>query len=144
MKEYTLINPSDPYTFLAEDKEVATLVVLSLNPGYGAETKDRSESVPIFAFSTEEKMREWYETEFSRTIEEGLKAKRKEIGEALLTFMYGGFEDRRRYQAALSAITDEEKKKKFMEEWQDGHSSFNNIGAYAHNLGRNILKTITN
>lgn len=52
--------------------------------------------------------------------------------------MYGHFEDRRRYEAALKAITDEEKKKEFMKEWQDGRSSLNNIGGYAHKLGAKL------
>ena len=32
----------------------------------------------------------------------------------------------------MKAITDEEKKKVFMEEWQDGRTSMKNIGEYAH------------
>ena len=48
------------------------------------------------------------------------------------------FEDRRRYEAALNAITDEEKKKVFMEEWQDGRTSMKNIGEYAHQLGEKL------
>lgn len=54
--------------------------------------------------------------------------------------MYGHFEDRRRYEAALSAITEEDKKEQFIREWQDGRSSLNDIGTYAHNLGRKMLK----
>lgn len=37
-----------------------------------------------------------------------------------------------------SAITDEEKKKVFMEEWQDGRASMKNIGEYAHQLGEKL------
>ena len=32
----------------------------------------------------------------------------------------------------MKAITDEEKKKVFMEEWQDERTSMKNIGEYAH------------
>lgn len=48
------------------------------------------------------------------------------------------FEDRRRYNAALEAITDPKKKEKFIEEWQDGHSSLNDIGTYAHQLAKKL------
>ena len=48
--------------------------------------------------------------------------------------MLGGFEDRRRYSAALEAITDEEKRKRFIEQWQDGRSSLNDIGTRAHKI----------
>lgn len=48
--EYELINPSDPYTFIAEDFETAALVVLVLSPAYGAVSKDGSQEVPVFIF----------------------------------------------------------------------------------------------
>ena len=67
-----------------------------------------------------------------------MKAEKQNVADALLSFMYGSFEDRRRYEAALNAITDEEKKKVFMEEWQDGRTSMKNIGEYAHQLGEKL------
>lgn len=36
MMEYELINPSDPYTFIAEDFETTALVVLVFGVAYGA------------------------------------------------------------------------------------------------------------
>lgn len=81
---------------------------------------------------------EWYRKEFGRSTEAGLKAEKQNVADALLSFMYGSFEDRRRYEAALNAITDEEKKKVFMEEWQDGRTSMKNIGEYAHQLGEKL------
>ncbi len=75
---------------------------------------------------------------FGRSTEAGLKAEKQNVADALLSFMYGSFEDRRRYEAALNAITDEEKKKVFMEEWQDGRTSMKNIGEYAHQLGEKL------
>ena len=38
----------------------------------------------------------------------------------------------------MKAITDEEKKKVFMEEWQDERTSMKNIGEYAHQLGEKL------
>ena len=38
--EYELINPSDPYTFIADDLETAALVVFIFGTAYGAEPKD--------------------------------------------------------------------------------------------------------
>lgn len=135
--EYELHNPSDPYTFLAEDLEVASLVVFSISTLYGAEAKVGGDSVPIFMFGG---AKEWYIEQFGRTPDEGLEAKREELAEALNSMMYGGFEDRRRYEAALAAITDPEKKEVFIAEWQDGHSSMNDIGTYAHILGKRLKK----
>lgn len=137
MTEYELINPSDPYTFLAKTKESAALTVFLLGTMYGASPKEDNEKkrIPVFLFGGAE---EWYQEEFGRSTEAGLKAEKQNVADALLSFMYGHFEDRRRYEAALKAITDEEKKKEFMKEWQDGRSSMNNIGEYAHQLGEKL------
>lgn len=110
--EYELKNPSDPYTFFAEDLEVASLVVFSISTLYGAEAKEGGDSVPIFIFGG---AKEWYIEQFGRTPDEGLKAKREALAEALSSMMYGGFEDRRRYEAALTAITDTEKKRRLLQ-----------------------------
>ena len=137
MIEYELINPSDPYTFLAKTKESAALTVCLLGTMYGASPKDDNEEkrIPLFLFGGAE---EWYRKEFGRSTEAGLKAEKQNVADALLSFMYGSFEERRRYDAALNAITDEEKKKVFMEEWQDGRTSMKNIGEYAHQLGEKL------
>ena len=133
--EYELKNPSDPYTFLAADFEVATLTVSSISTLYGAEAKEGGESVPIFLFGG---AREWYIEQFGRTPDEGKEAKKEDLATALSSMMYGGFEDRRRYEAALTAITDPEKREKFITEWQDGHSSLNDIGTYCHELAKRL------
>lgn len=133
--EYALINPSDPYTFLAPDLEVAALVVFLLGTMYGAKSKDEKNTVQIFMFGG---AKEWYQSEFKRTPDEGLEKRRTEVADALASMMYGNFEERRRYQAALSAITDDQKREEFIAEWQDGRSSLNDIGGYAHKLAKKI------
>ena len=50
---YELINPSDPYTFEAKDRETATLAVFLLSTSYEARclTEEGEENdVPIFIF----------------------------------------------------------------------------------------------
>lgn len=71
MIEYELINPSDPYTFLAKTKESAALAVFLLGTMYGASPKDDDEEkrIPVFLFGGAE---EWYQEEFGRSTEEGL------------------------------------------------------------------------
>lgn len=140
--EYELINPSDPYTFIAEDLETAAHVVFALSPAYGARPKDEgNEGVPIFIFGGWE---EWYTEKFGRTPDEELIAKKNAIADALDSMMLGGFEDRRRYHAALDAITDPEKREKFIAEWQDGRSSLNDIGTYAHALAKQLRQMEAN
>lgn len=137
--EYELHNPSDPYTFIAADKEVAALVIGLLSPAFGAGTQDGADEnrVPIFIFGGYD---EWYQGEFDRTPVEGLNARMKEVGQAMQSFMLGRFEDRARYNAALEAIDDPVKRDAFIAKWQDGRSSLNNIGGAAHGIGTALLE----
>lgn len=136
--EYELINPSDPYTFIAADKEVAALVIGILGFSFGAETKNKAEEdrVPIFMFGGFE---EWYKKEFGRTPMEGVAVRKKDIGEALRSFVIGHFNDRERYNAALEAIDNPEKAEIFKAKWQDGRTSLNDIGSMAHSIGKKLL-----
>ena len=137
MMEFNLINPSDPYTFLAEDLETAALLVFSLSTMYGAKTEDGSASVPVCMFIDP---KEWYMEQFGRTPDEGLIAKRDALIAALDSLMLGSFQDRKRYSAALNAITDPEKRTEFMSVWQDSHSSLNDIGTFAHTLAKKFAE----
>lgn len=136
MKEYELINPSDPYTFLADDLETAALVVFALSTAYGAKSKDGDEEVPVFLFVGAEEAEKWYTEQFGRSPEDGTIAKKKQLASAFESVMLGNFEDRRRYAAALEAITDPNKRDEFISVWQDGCSSVNDIGTYCHNLAK--------
>lgn len=109
--EYELINPSDPYTFIAKDLETAALTVFLLSTAYGAKPKIGVDEVPIFLFGG---AKEWYVEKFGRTTDEGLNAKLDSVAASLHSVMYGNFEDRQRYEAVLKAITDTEKKEQFL------------------------------
>lgn len=135
--EYELINPSDKYTFIADDLETAALVVFALSPAYGAKDKEGEIKVPVFIFGNPE---EWYAENFGRTPTEGLTAKKQQLAVALGSMTLGGFEDRRRYEAALEAITEPAKREKFIELWQDGRSSLNDIGNHCHKLAEHLME----
>lgn len=135
--EYKLANPSDPYTFVADDLETAALVVFMLSTAYGANTKNGEIAVPIFIFGGAE---EWYAEQFGRNIEEGITAKKEQLVAALNSMTLGDFEDRRRYEAALAAITEADKKAEFIAKRQDGRSSLNEIGTRCHKLAEALLK----
>ena len=108
--EYELINPSDGYTFIAKDLEVAALTVFLLGAAYGAQEKNGNIVVPIFLFGGDPV--DWYQKLFNRTPDEGLVERRLDVSESLASMMLGSFEDRRRYEAALEAITDDKKKRR--------------------------------
>ena len=129
MLVYELINPSDPYVFTAKDKETAALVVFGLSYAYGAKSQDGNDDleIPVFLFAPDH-AHEWYQENFGRNPEDALKHHLMDVIEAYESFMLGSFEDKRRYEAALNAIDDPEKKEKFKQEWLDGRTSLNNIG----------------
>lgn len=135
--EYELINPSDPYTFIASSNEVAALTVFCLSTSYAAKAKDESFEVPITMLGGGE---EWYQEQFGRTPDAGLLENKGEVVKALASMMYGSFRDRKMYQSALKAIDDDKKREQFIAEWQDGRSSLNDIGSYAHGLAKKIGK----
>ncbi len=62
--------------------------------------------------------------------------KKKQLAAAFESVMLGNFEDRRRYVAALEAITDPSKREAFISVWQDGRSSLNDVGTYCHSLAK--------
>ena len=72
--QYELINPSDPYTFLADNKEIAALTVFCLSTQYGAQSQDETVEIPIFLFGG---AKEWYQNEFGRTPDDGLEIKKR-------------------------------------------------------------------
>jgi hypothetical protein len=71
-----------------------------------------------------------------------MDALESEVANALESVMLGHFEDRRRYAVALDAIDDPEKRRKFIEEWQDGHTSLNDVGARCHGYANAIRAKI--
>lgn len=78
-----------------------------------------------------------------------LRGGRRQPGENRPTFKgarfrdvrHGDFEDRARYNAALEAIDDPEKKAAFIDKWQAGCSSLNNIGGRAHRMAQALAAT---
>ena len=141
MIDYELINPSDPYTFRATDKETAALAVALLGLAFGADEREQKVEyyIPPFIFGGVSYYDKWYHEQFGRTPDEGLEAKKKDVAEALLSFVLGDFRDRERYNAAMEAISDPAAREAFKEKWQDGRSSMSNIGGFAHKAGERLL-----
>lgn len=136
---YNLINPSDPYTFRAEDQETAALAVFCLSPAYGAENLSEPDAgdVPVLLFSDPA---EWYQEQFGRTPDEGLEAKKPAVIRALKSFVLGNERDRKRYEAAMACITEPEQREIFAREWRDGRTSMNNIGLRAEKMAEALEK----
>ncbi len=128
---YELINPSDPYTFEAKDRETAALAVFLLSTSYGAHclTEERiDDDIPVFILGGS---KEWYVETFKRTPDEGLETLKEDVRACLNSFVYGHESDRQTYQLAVDGITDLQKKNEFKRHWDNKRSSLNDINSIA-------------
>lgn len=138
IKEYELVNISDPYTFLADNDETAALLIFVMGKmGYGATDQEGELIVPI-SVTVFPDSREWYKEKFGRSVLEGFKAKKKAVCKALESVMLGTFDDREKYETELSKINDPDQKENFIKAWQNNCSSVNDIGTYCHKLAERL------
>lgn len=96
--------------------------------------------MPIFIFGGVADYDFWYREEFGRSPAEGFEAKKRDVAEALRSFALGGFADRQRYEAALKAIDDPEKREKFIADWHGRRTSLNDIQAVARSVGERLME----
>ena len=132
---YEIINPSDKCGFYADTHLVAVLVTLLLGNGqYSAQpSEDGAEEVPFFMFGGFDEY--WAERFPDEPVDGVMDRHEAEIITALRSTCYGSSEDRKIYDAALEAITDDAKRAEFVEKWNDeNRSSMNNIMGRAHEL----------
>jgi hypothetical protein len=113
---FNLINPSDPYTFEADDFEVAAVAVCLLGNGkYPADAlgddADKGNNVPAFLFGGHD---EWFESRFGASYEATADRVLKDRSDALAR--------------ALESVTL----------GRERRTSLNNIGGKAQELARAI------
>lgn len=139
MTIYTLINPSDPYTFEAPSDEIAALAVLLLGNGaYGADNEQGEQVVPVMLGQDYGRIDRWYQDRFGRCLEDGLEALGRQAGDCLGTFFLGSVADYRSLVAVLAGMEDRQVRA-FLRVWHSQHqTSTNNIGQVAHRLGRQL------
>lgn len=140
---YEIVNPSDPYTLVAENRGVAAVVYLLLGNGkYGLkpENKDGGD-FPLFLFATVADIEKWFKGRFGATIEEFMDAHMKEVADCFATVLIGD----RTMHDELASCVPASKSADFEAKWQDRHrSSMNDIGgrakAWERDLRARILK----
>lgn len=137
---YTIVNPSDPYTLVARDREVAGLACILLGEGqYALHAHDEhgqelgnEHGIPLMMF--DRKPDDTWRTLFGGELDIGdrITARAAEIVEVLDTVSIGRYGDRAEYEAALEMIDDPAKKRAWIERRQEQRrSSMNNIGRRA-------------
>jgi hypothetical protein len=142
MTVYELINPSDTVTFEADSFLIASLATILVGEGqYAAKAVGGSadQNVPFFMFGTEDDLQQWFYERFKVSMgQELFKQYAQPVATCLDSFVYGNRED---YLAAQAAITDEDKRKQNIAEWDDRHrTSMNQLVKRARMLANNIRK----
>lgn len=124
---YEIINPSDALTMYAPDLVTAGVAVAILGHGqYGVE------GTPIL-FGWDE----WFEGNGIQDLDIWLDQSDnlKSVAQCLRSVALGSVEERKYYDAALEAITDDAARKKFIADRNDRRrSSMNDIETRAHKL----------
>lgn len=133
MKTYKIINPSDPYTFLAPDLEVAALVIFLLSTKFGAECLDHpgdEEDVPIFLLGGAQ---EWWDQHFDPDMKARLAARAREVATALRSTLYGGAEAHKEFETLAGPIPEGERRAEMRKTWNDEkRSSLTDISRAAY------------
>lgn len=137
---WEIVNPSDPYTLACDDYEVVALAGLMLGKGHYAMCEiDGEREVPLFLFGGAE---EWFSQTFGHTLSDSLKAKSRNVAEALDSVMIGRPESRRAYETALAHIPTEEGRMAYRAEMlNQQRSSMNNIGKRAWSLANALRRS---
>lgn len=136
---YDVVNPSDPVTFEAKSFEAALGAILLVSNGnYAARPvrPDDAEEVPMFLLGMG--VEEYFEKR-GETIEGFVESHYDDIIDALKSFATVEPRERNHYDARLGRISDPDKRKAFIRNWDDKHrSSMNRITLRAHDLARQL------
>ena len=127
MRVYEIINPSDPYTFLAPDDELAKLLCLLVGRGqYGIEGPNGENTMCLYILGIDDTgLLDLFN---GRTFQEVADARRPELPAALRSVLICSRAERAGIQATLEAIP-EEGRTAFLAKYHDTkRSSLNDIG----------------
>ena len=134
-----IINPSDSYTIKCDDMALLTASIFLLGEGkYSTESDDTDFFVPITVFGGPSGV-EFFQKEFDLDFAKYVETHKTEIAECLDTVCLGSIADRELYFSALDKITDDGKRKEFIDEWYDKkQTSLNGIGQRAMALSKHL------
>jgi len=140
MNIYEFITPSDPITFKADDDKVAFTCALILGNGKaGCKNLQTNTSLPTILFLSKEPEKEIADF-IGGGMGEFIEANRPKISECLLSFAYGGQDERREFDAACESITDPKELKEFKAKNENTRSSMSRWVNSAWEFGESILK----
>lgn len=133
MPVFELINPSDPYTFVAPSLEVAAVCAAMLSTGFGARQVDppADETSPVLLG--------WDEWLADRGIDRRwIEAHESELADAFESFLIGNLADRRDVEEALALIPAESREAWRARRQERHRTSINDIGESAYRWARRL------
>lgn len=143
---YEFVTPSDSITFKADDDRVAFTCALLLGNGKaGCHRRgvdgNKVNLETMLMFCNDSQVDQIIEENLGMGLSKFLDENGPVIAECFLSFAYGNIEDRKTYDDALSAITDEKKRKEFKSKHEDrNRTSMSKWVQSAWNIGEKIKK----
>lgn len=142
MSVYEIINPSDAYTMVAENDDIARAAIILLGEGAygGIKENDDKFSVPMMMFCRD--AQKAVDEEFSTYGGFGpyIAGHRSELASALASVLIGGFSERRLVEDALSRMSEVDQKQWLSNRHNRLRSSMNDIGKRAWQLAEAVRK----
>lgn len=123
---YEFVTPSDPITFLANDDKVAFVCATLLGNGKAGCNRldENGKEISINSMLMfDPNPKETIEKELGMKLENFWELNKLKIKACFASFSYGKIEDRRTFDDAMQAITDEEKRKEFKAKHEDRNRS---------------------
>lgn len=142
-KAYSLINPSDEYTFYAPNHELASIAAWLLSGAFGAEPLEAApDDPPCYGVALFGGIPKAF-TDKVGDAGEYVAAHRAEIADVLDTFIVGtqSRNDREALDELRKRMTDAEWKTFYGKRDDEQRSSLNRIGTAAHELAAKLRKT---
>lgn len=138
---FEIINPSDTYTVLAPDLEIAGVACCLLGNGqYAFQGIDCDGEVPLFLFGGHD---EWFTKHFGSDFEtitgKVMSSRRAELADCFDSVLIGDAAHRKAFDKGLELIDDPVKREHWREHWLDERrTSMNNIGGRAWGLAKRL------
>jgi hypothetical protein len=141
---YELINPSDPYTFHADDPLVAQAVAIWLGNGkMGLHDEKNGDYHTLLFLMKADAIDEHLRTTFGMEFKVFVMAHRAQIADALDSVMTCGFHDRRIFDEAMKRIDDPVKREEYRALVHDkNRTSMSDFGTYAWKLAASIRQQL--
>lgn len=143
---FYIVNPSDAYTIVASDLEVAAVACVLLGRGqYAFEPLEGDlERVPLFLFGNPD---EWFNERFGfgDCVTRVMETRAAELADCLDSCLIGNLKERREYESALALMESPEGREQFRRNRHAARrSSLNDIGSRACEMATHIREKAAN